>query len=132
MLRRTPMKRGTKPMSRGKPMARTGPIKAKRKARPKINGIDYLALCRGQDCYLRLAPICASPETVVPCHSNRSRDGKGMGIKASDDKTVPGCMACHSLLDQGAKHTKEQKFAAWDRAFARWKEDRARILDESL
>ena len=126
MMRRTPMKRGTSQLKR------SGPIKVKRKARPKINGIDYLALCRGQDCYLRLAPICASPETVVPCHSNRSRDGKGMGIKASDDKTVPGCMACHSLLDQGAKHTKEEKFTAWDKAFSRWKEDRARILEKYL
>jgi hypothetical protein len=132
MMRRSPMKRATKPMKQGAGLSRGTPMKAKRKARPKIDGIDYLALCRGQPCYLRLAPMCANPETVVPCHSNQARDGKGMGIKATDDKTVPGCHLCHSLLDQGAKHTREEKFAAWDAAFERWKEDRARILAQSL
>lgn len=126
-MKKSPLQRGT-PMRQGGQLKRTGPIKAKRKSRPKIDGIDYLALCRGQECYLRLAPMCASPETVVPCHSNQNRDGKGMGIKAADDKTVPGCHACHHLLDQGAKHTREEKHAAWDKAFARWKEDRSRML----
>jgi hypothetical protein len=126
MLRRSPMKPSAKPMARGKPM------KAKRKARPKIEGIDYLALCRGQDCYLRLAPVCSGQDTVVPAHSNQSKHGKGMGIKASDIYTVPACHFCHYLLDQGNKHTKAEKFAAWDAAFLRWKEDRERILAQSL
>jgi Protein of unknown function (DUF1364) len=132
MMRRSPMKRATKPMKQGAGLSRGAPMKAKRKARPKIDGIDYLALCRGQDCYLRLAPMCASPDTVVPAHSNQGAHGKGMGIKASDIYTIPACHSCHALLDQGGKHSKEEKFAAWDAAFARWKEDRARILEQSL
>lgn len=109
------MKRGTKPMSRGKPM------RSKPKLRPKIDGIDYLALCRGQDCYLRLPGVAIHDrETVVPCHSNQARHGKGMGIKASDKFTVPGCWLCHRELDQGLSMTREQKFGAWDAAYARW------------
>ena len=127
MLRRTPMKRGTSQLKR------TGPIKAKRKARPKIDGIDYLALCRGQPCYLMLPRVTFHDiETVVPAHSNQSRHGKGMGIKANDNFSVPACYACHYQIDQGKDMTREEKFAAWDAAFARWKEDRARILAQSL
>lgn len=127
MLRRTPMKRGTSQLKR------SGPIKAKRKARPKIDGIDYLALCRGQHCYLMLPRVRFHDiETVVPAHSNQGRHGKGYGIKASDLYTVPACYACHYEIDQGKDMTREEKFAAWDKAFARWKEDRARILAESL
>ena len=128
-MKRSPMNPSIKPMKRGiSTLKRTGPIKAKRKARPKIDGIDYLGLCRGQGCYLRLAPVCAGHDTVVPCHSNQSRDGKGMGLKASDEKTVPGCFTCHALLDQGAKHTRAEKFAAWDAAYSRWSDDRKRLL----
>jgi len=120
------MKPSTKPMARGTPM------KARRKVRPKIDGIDYLGLCRGQGCYLRLAPICSGVDTVVPCHSNQARDGKGMGIKASDDKSVPGCWSCHALLDQGSQHTRQEKNEAWDAAFERWKVERAQILAQYL
>ncbi len=126
-MKRSPMKPSTKPMSRGKPM------KVKRKARPKIDGVDYLALCRGQPCYLMLPGVTVHEmDTVVPAHSNQSRHGKGMGLKASDNFTVPACYACHYQIDQGKNMTREEKFAAWDAAFARWKEDRARILAESL
>lgn len=120
------MKAGTKPMKRG------APIKARRKVRPKIDGIDYLALCRGQDCYLRL-PIVRQHDrdTVVPAHSNQSRHGKGMGIKASDIYTVPGCFSCHYQIDQGKDLTREEKFSAWDAAYALWKADRARIIEAS-
>lgn len=116
-------------MMRRTPMKRSGPIKAKRKARPKVEGIDYLGLCRGQPCYLMLPSVLFHPDdTVVPAHSNQQKHGKGMGLKARDDYTVPACYACHAELDQGKAMTKEEKFAAWDAAFARWKEDRARIL----
>lgn len=117
------MKRGTSQLKR------SGPIKAKRKARPKIDGIDYLALCRGQECFLMLPMVRFHDRaTVVPCHSNQSRHGKGMGIKASDVFTVPGCFECHFQIDQGKAMTKDERFAAWDKAFDRWKGYRDQLL----
>ena len=122
-MKRSALKPSTKPMSRGKPM------KARRKARPKVNGIDYLALCRGQACFLLLPMVrLHDHETVVPCHSNQQKHGKGMGLKASDVFTVPGCRACHAELDQGKAMTKEQKFSAWDAAYARWVPYRENLL----
>lgn len=115
MMRRSPMKPSTKPMSRGKPM------KSRPKKRAKVNGIDYLALCRGQPCFLLLPMVrFHDQETVVPCHSNQGKHGKGMGLKASDEFTVPGCMNCHYTLDQGSILSKEQRREAWDQAFQRW------------
>lgn len=126
------MKRGTKPMKQGTGLSRGTPIKARRKVRPKIDGIDYMALCRGQPCYLMLPRVLFHDiETVVPAHSNQSRHGKGLGIKASDIYTVPACFSCHFQIDQGKDLTREEKFAAWDAAYARWKEDRARMLEAS-
>lgn len=87
-------------------------------------GSKYLAACRGEQCYLRV--VCggeASPDIVVPCHSNQSRDGKGMGLKASHERTVPGCHWCHSWLDQG-KASREERFSTWDRAYMEWTRDR--------
>ena len=109
------------------PMKRSGPIKSRRKARPKVNGIDYLAMCRGQPCYLNLFCCNYNPETVVPAHSNRQIHGKGMGIKASDEYTIPACYFCHAEIDQGKTMSKEQKFSAWDMAFGQWKRDRAKF-----
>lgn len=55
---------------------------------------------RGQACTLRLPFHCnGNPETTVLCHSNLGRDGKGMGIKASDDRAAFGCSSCHDVLD---------------------------------
>lgn len=123
-MKRSPMKPSTKPMNRGKPM------KARRKVRPKVNGIDYLALCRGQPCYLQIDWVCSPVETVVPCHSNQQIHGKGMGIKALDLFTVPGCMRCHAELDQGNRLTKTQKFAAWDSAYSRWAAYRESLIEQ--
>ena len=53
---------------------------------------------RGQDCTLRIPFHCnGNPETTVLCHSNRGADGKGMGIKASDDRAAFGCSSCHDV-----------------------------------
>jgi len=124
-VKRSAMKPSTKPMSRGAPMARGTAMKTRRKARPKVDGIDYLAMCRGQECFLLLPMVrFHNRETVVPCHSNQSKHGKGMGIKASDKFTVPGCFDCHRILDQGGQMTREQKNSAWDAAYARWSQYR--------
>jgi hypothetical protein len=102
------------------------PMKKRASKKPTVaEGSKYLEACRGEQCYLRV--VCggeASPDIVVPCHSNQSRDGKGMGLKASHSRTVPGCHWCHQWLDQG-KAPREEKFAAWDRAYELWEPARA-------
>lgn len=130
-MKRSPMKPSTKPMSRGTPMARVTPLRSRRKKRPLVDGVDYLAMCRGQACFLLLPMVrFHDQETVVPCHSNRARDGKGMGLKANDRFTVPGCFRCHYEIDQGKALTKEEKFAAWDAAYARWSKYRENLNGE--
>jgi hypothetical protein len=77
--------------------------------------------CRGQNCYLQIPGICRNdPATVVPCHSNQLIHGKGKGLKARDEYTVPGCYWCHAEIDQGRRFNKQEKFAFWDQAFASW------------
>jgi len=146
------MKRSA-PMKRGAPLARTGfkrkepgvfkkqldrntqiarrtAMKSKPKRPTVAEGSKYLAACRGEPCYLNVK--CARCEwadpTVVPCHDNRLSAGKGMGLKASHERTLPGCMLCHAWLDQGSA-LREEKFARFDAGFARWKPRRARKMN---
>ena len=122
MMRRTPISRGTKSMKRTgfaakpKPVAgllrktnlgksamslprsvtpkKRKPIKVRRKKLTKIR-----AAARGQDCLLRF-PVCnGRNETTVLCHSNLLEDGKGLGLKAPDERGAFGCSACHDVLD---------------------------------
>jgi hypothetical protein len=102
-----------------KPFGRKSGIKAKRKRVTVAEGSKYLAACRGEPCYLHMRGCLGGGETVVPCHSNQARHGKGMGIKAKHEFTVPGCANCHALLDQGPG-LRDQKFAVWDIAFEAW------------
>lgn len=119
LLRRTPMSRSSKAM--------------KRKTRKQIAGHHdkrYLEACRGEPCYLQL-PGCRSYEgdpTVVPAHANGAAYGKGMGLKARDEYTVPACFYCHAELDQGFSLTKAEKAAYWDWAYTRWEGVRARKM----
>lgn len=49
-------------------------------------------------------------------HSNSSKHGKGRGIKASDEFTVPLCHSCHSQFDQfklGSREESEAMFEQW-------------------
>lgn len=123
LVRKTPMARGTRPMRTKKPVGEK-PKRAAREAEDK-----HLAdLCRGQPCYL-LVPgqACSGRDTVVPCHSNQLRHGKGKGIKALHQYTVPGCAACHAAIDQGTHLSKEEKFALWDAAYAIWEKVRTNL-----
>jgi hypothetical protein len=83
----------------------------------------------GEPCFLNVK--CArcdwADPTVVPCHDNRLSAGKGMGLKASHERTLPGCMLCHQWLDQGTA-PREEKFARFDAGFARWVVRRARKM----
>lgn len=137
-MKRSGFKPRTKPMSRGSwgrkdaPLPETLLRRARIKARVKkptvAEGSKYLAACRGEECYLRVSGICQAfgwgNETVVPCHSNQSRHGKGGSLKAQHIFTVPGCAACHAYIDQGSA-AREEKFAIWDRAYERWEPVRA-------
>lgn len=87
-----------------------------------------LAACRGERCYLRIPGVCiGGTETTVACHTNESALGKGMGLKAPDVYTVPGCFSCHQWLDQGPA-LKTDKFSAWRHAFAAWEPVRAKKM----
>jgi hypothetical protein len=140
LLRSTPLKRGMVPLVAKKPMAR-GSAQLKRNNTPirshsRTNanprrGSGEAKLVRGQPCYLLVPGVLVHQlATVVPCHSNQSIHGKGMGIKAHDEFTVPGCDACHRELDQGNRFTREEKFEIWDQAYARWKPVRDQLLVE--
>lgn len=119
-------------MNRGAGLARTAkPMRQRSKTNAKRPATGEDKLCRGQPCYLAIPGCCTRDiATVVPCHSNQSRHGKGMGHKADDVYTVPGCRACHAEIDQGKRFTKEEKFGIWDAAYARWEPIREKMIGE--
>jgi hypothetical protein len=110
---------------------RSGGIKRKSRKPTVAEGSKYLDACRGEPCFLRMRGCLGGGETVVPCHSNQARHGKGMGIKAKHEFTVPGCRACHAFIDQGSA-TREYKFDVWDRAYAEWEPVRSRKMNLEL
>jgi hypothetical protein len=58
-----------------------------------------LDMARGRQCLLRVPGVCqGGTETTVACHENQ---GKGMGVKSSDVRSVVGCFACHEAYDRG-------------------------------
>lgn len=121
MMRRTPLKRGIKQLSRSTPLKAKAPMRRRYKPQASRPNREYALACYGEPCYLRVPGVqCANRDTVVPCHSNQSQHGKGLGLKADDEKTVPGCMHCHHEIDQGRRLSREERFAIWDRAYARW------------
>lgn len=66
---------------------------------------------------VRLLPCvrCGNPDSQA-AHSNSAKHGKGRGIKADDQFTVPLCHACHSRFDQfkfGSREESERMFEAW-------------------
>ena len=49
-------------------------------------------------------------------HSNSSKHGKGRGIKASDEFTIPLCFKCHAAFDRfelGNRAESEVMFEQW-------------------
>ena len=49
-------------------------------------------------------------------HSNSSKHGKGRGIKASDQFTIPLCATCHAAFDRfelGNREQSEAMFEQW-------------------
>ena len=66
---------------------------------------------------VRLLPCvrCGHPDSQA-AHSNSSKHGKGRGIKASDEFTVPLCHSCHAAFDRfelGNRAESEAMFEKW-------------------
>lgn len=55
----------------------------------------------------------ADDGTVVCAHANEGAHGKGMAIKAGDDRGASLCFTCHSRLDQGSDMTRDERRAFW-------------------
>lgn len=108
-----PMAFNVKPIRQGTYAGSTrGPVP---KTEPRRNP-HLLTLAKGQQCLLRIPGVCVGySRTVVACHSNLSRHGKGGARKADDHYTVWGCMACHIWLDQGGACAADKE-AAFERA----------------
>lgn len=121
------LKRSATPMKRG-------PMKTTRRRKHKIEGhhdSKMLAACRGESCYLIVPGVCPripQDDTVVDCHGNWADTGKGLGLKAADRYSVPGCAACHYWLDFGTTATREVKRITFFDALARWEPVRAAKL----
>lgn len=119
MMRRTPIRsKSAKPKKRD-------PSKVPAHARKETgrSSQKFLDSCRGESCFLAVPGVCpgeAGRETVVPCHSNQGKHGKGMGLKADHKFTVPGCYACHRELDSGRLFNKSEKKSIWDAAYSNW------------
>lgn len=119
--RKTPLKQKT-PLKRGAPMMRAKPMpppRAAMKARKKgkkppktvYRNPALLALAKGEECLTRVPSYCwGGHDTTVSAHSNRTRDGKGKGIKAHDWAIAFACGGCHFFLDQ-SKASREMKLS---------------------
>jgi hypothetical protein len=69
-----------------------------RASRPKTTPIR--ASAKGEECTIELHMVCNhNPETVVWCHENSYDAGKGMGLKARDERGAYGCSDCHAVYD---------------------------------
>ncbi len=116
-----------------KPLQRSA-MKRSSRRKHKIAGHHdqkMLDACRGEPCYLRVPGLCAlNPKdpTVVDCHGNWADTGKGLGLKAADRFSVPGCGPCHYWLDFGTTATREEKRAVFFDALRRWEPVRAAKL----
>ncbi|WP_408509691.1 nuclease domain-containing protein [Paraburkholderia sediminicola] len=132
--RKTPLKRISWKSSPTDPkdwrtQLRSGGIKTRVKKPTVAEGSKYLAACRGEPCYLRIPGVCRlrdPEETIVPAHRN---EGKGTGLKVSNELTCPACHACHMEFDQGKRFIREEKREMWNRAYAEWQPVRDRKMN---
>ena len=54
--------------------------------------------------------------TVCASHSNQSRDGKSMGMKANDYRIASLCYQCHDMIDNHKELSRAEKVEAWEQA----------------
>lgn len=57
--------------------------------------------------------------TVCAAHSNQSKHGKGLGLKAPDSLIAALCHKCHYELDNGKNLSKQEKVEMWNQAYIR-------------
>ena len=58
---------------------------------------------------------CGNPNSQA-AHSNSAKHGKGRGVKASDQFTIPLCAICHAAFDRfelGNRAESEAMFEKW-------------------
>lgn len=55
-------------------------------------------------------------EGVQVSHSNQSRDGKGMSLKAYPWRVAALCPECHVSIDSGHQHLKQKRVELWETA----------------
>ncbi|WEI20109.1 hypothetical protein PY247_10530 [Acinetobacter proteolyticus] len=73
----------------------------------------------------KLPCVVCGRSPVDAAHSNQSAHNKGLGIKASDEFTVPLCHSCHSQFDQFKLGTRQESEAL----FEQWLDKTERILN---
>lgn len=84
-----------------------------------------LDMAKGAPCLFWFVPGCrrdfdpVESCTTVKAHDNRLTANKGKGYKAHDWRSLDACEPCHTAYDQGKKHTREEKDAAFDEAYER-------------
>lgn len=122
-------------LKRGASQLKRSAMKQSSKRKHKIEGHHdqkMLDACRGESCYLIVPGVCPripQDDTVVDCHGNWADTGKGLGLKAADRYSVPGCGPCHYWLDFGTTATREEKRAVFFEALRRWEPIRAAKLN---
>ena len=57
--------------------------------------------------------------TVCAAHSNQSKHGKGLGLKAPDSLVAALCHKCHYELDNGKNLSKQEKVEMWNQSYIR-------------
>lgn len=53
---------------------------------------------------------------VQVAHSNQSKHGKGMSLKAWPWKVAALCPTCHTEIDSGKNLSRQERVEAWDEA----------------
>ena len=75
----------------------------------------------------KLPCVVCGRSPVDAAHSNQSKHGKGMGLKACDSKTIPLCRQHHIDYDQFQKMNRSQS-VDW---FAKMLEKTERMLSQT-
>lgn len=83
--------------------------------KPVYRNKKLLALAKDAPCCF--ACMKSNDGSVVACHSNSQRFGKGLGIKASDAAIAFMCNRCHAETESGKRLTREQRTEVWEQAF---------------
>lgn len=101
MLRKTPLKRSTKPMARSGFKHKAALKAGTKRLRSRHKMTPIRASAKDEECKINLPfGVCNyDPSTTVLCHSNELADGKGMGLKAPDEFGAYGCSSCHDVVD---------------------------------